>query len=90
MQLSIVIPLLNEAESLPELYRWLAQVMKENNYSYEILFIDDGSTDDSWEIISEIKRHTLFKKLWKITGFACWFPFGKRSRCSYYGCGFTR
>jgi len=56
MQLSIVIPLLNESESLPELYRWLAQVMKENNYSYEILFIDDGSTDDSWEIISEIAK----------------------------------
>lgn len=56
MQLSIVIPLLNEAESLPELHRWIAQVMEENNYSYEILFIDDGSTDGSWKFISEIAK----------------------------------
>lgn len=56
MQLSIVIPLLNEAESLPELHRWIAQVMDANNYSYEILFIDDGSTDDSWNIISKITK----------------------------------
>lgn len=54
MQLSIVIPLLNEAASLPELHRWIVQVMEENNYTYEIIFIDDGSTDDSWEIISNI------------------------------------
>ncbi|HLS10696.1 MAG TPA: glycosyltransferase family 2 protein [Flavobacteriaceae bacterium] len=56
MQLSIVIPLLNEAESLPELYRWIAQVMEENSYTYEILFIDDGSTDDSWDIISDMGK----------------------------------
>lgn len=54
MQLSIVIPLLNEDESLPELYRWIVQVMQANNYSYEILFIDDGSTDNSWKIISSL------------------------------------
>lgn len=51
MDLSIVIPLLNEAESLPELTNWIEKVMIENNYSYEICFIDDGSTDNSWEII---------------------------------------
>src|SRR5690625_7981813 len=56
MQLSIVIPLLNEAASLPELYRWIVQVMEQNNYTYEILFIDDGSTDDSWKIISDITK----------------------------------
>lgn len=56
MQISIVIPLLNEAESLPELYQWLIRVMKENNYSYEILFIDDGSTDNSWEIIHQLAQ----------------------------------
>lgn len=52
MQLSIVIPLLNEAESLHELYDWIASVMQSNSFSYEILFIDDGSTDNSWEVIS--------------------------------------
>ncbi len=54
MQLSIVIPLLNEEESLRELYHWIAQVMQSNGLSYEILFIDDGSTDGSWEIIREL------------------------------------
>lgn len=54
MQLSIVIPLLNEEESLLELYNWIAQVMRSNSFSYEILFIDDGSTDNSWQIIKGI------------------------------------
>lgn len=49
--LSIVIPLLNEKESLPELEAWIVRVMNENKYSYEIIFIDDGSTDGSWETI---------------------------------------
>lgn len=52
MQLSIVIPLLNEEESLPELYNWIVSVMQSNSYSYEIIFIDDGSTDESWNTIS--------------------------------------
>lgn len=51
MYLSIVIPLLNEEESLRELHHWIAEVMQSNGYSYEILFIDDGSSDGSWEII---------------------------------------
>ena len=51
MQLSIVIPLLNEEESLQELYDWIANVMRSNQFSYEILFIDDGSTDGSWQLI---------------------------------------
>lgn len=51
MNLSIVIPLLNEEESLPELYSWIIKVMQSNNYSYEILFLDDGSSDNSWQII---------------------------------------
>ena len=54
MNLSIVIPLLNEEESLNELYHWIAKVMQSNGFSYEILFIDDGSTDTSWEIISAL------------------------------------
>ncbi|MBZ4037692.1 glycosyltransferase family 2 protein [Flavobacterium sp. 17A] len=51
MNLSILIPLLNEEESLKELYAWIIQVMQSNNYSYEIIFVDDGSTDNSWQII---------------------------------------
>lgn len=54
MQLSIVIPLLNEEESLNELYNWIASVMRSNSFSYEIIFIDDGSTDDSWKVIRKI------------------------------------
>lgn len=56
MNLSIVIPLLNEQESLPELHSWIVKVMKDNNYSYEILFIDDGSSDDSWQTIENLSK----------------------------------
>ncbi|MGB0851533.1 MAG: glycosyltransferase family 2 protein [Bacteroidia bacterium] len=55
MNISIVIPLLNEAESLPELHAWIKRVMDENKFSYEVIFIDDGSTDDSWKIIEGLK-----------------------------------
>lgn len=54
MQLSIVIPLLNEEESLPELSQWIVRVMNENNFKYEIIFIDDGSTDCSWDVIQKL------------------------------------
>ncbi len=54
MNLSIVIPLLNEEESLNELYRWIASVMQSNGFSYELIFIDDGSTDNSWKIIERL------------------------------------
>ncbi len=54
IQLSLVIPLLNEAESIPELYTWIRKVMQENGYTYEVLFVDDGSTDGSWSIISDL------------------------------------
>jgi glycosyltransferase involved in cell wall biosynthesis len=54
MNLSIIIPLLNEQESLPELHQWIVKVMTTHNYSYEVIFIDDGSTDDSWGIIEQL------------------------------------
>ena len=54
MDISVVVPLYNEADSLPELEGWIARVMDENNFSYEILFIDDGSTDGSWEVIENL------------------------------------
>lgn len=54
MNLSIVIPLFNEQESLPELHDWIVKVVEQNNYSYEIIFVDDGSKDNSWLVISEL------------------------------------
>ncbi len=59
MDLSIVIPLLNEEESLSELHDWIVEVMQSNRYLYEILFIDDGSTDASWDIITELSVKNL-------------------------------
>jgi glycosyltransferase involved in cell wall biosynthesis len=54
MNISIIIPLLNEEESLNELHQWIVRVMAENNFSYEVIFIDDGSTDASWAIIQQL------------------------------------
>ena len=56
MDISVVIPLYNEAESLPELHSWIARVMEENHFSYEILMVDDGSTDSSWEVIKGLSE----------------------------------
>ena len=56
MNISVVIPLLNEDESLQELYDWIVRVVQSNRYSYEILFIDDGSTDNSWNIIQQLSQ----------------------------------
>lgn len=57
MDISVIIPLYNEEESLPELEQWIARVMAENGFSYEIIFINDGSTDRSMEVIKEIASH---------------------------------
>ncbi|MGB1309009.1 MAG: glycosyltransferase family 2 protein [Oceanihabitans sp.] len=56
MDISVVIPLLNEQESLTELQDWIAKVMQSNRFSYEIIFIDDGSTDSSWKTIQELSK----------------------------------
>jgi len=56
MNISIVIPLLNEEESLKELHDWIAEVMQSNRYLYEIIFIDDGSTDASWDMIEKLTQ----------------------------------
>jgi glycosyltransferase involved in cell wall biosynthesis len=55
MDISLVIPLFNEDESLPELSDWIARVMQAHNFSYEIIFVDDGSTDNSWQVIEELR-----------------------------------
>ncbi len=56
MDISLVIPLKDEEESLPELSEWISRVMNANNFSYEIIFVDDGSTDNSWNIIEELRN----------------------------------
>ena len=56
MDLSIAIPLFNEDESLPHLMEWIEKVMQANNYSYEVIMVDDGSTDDSWEVIQALSK----------------------------------
>lgn len=56
MDISVIVPLFNEAESLPELEQWIDRVMKQNGFSYEIIFVNDGSTDDSWNVIRELSR----------------------------------
>lgn len=54
MDISVIIPLYNEAESLPELHAWIKRVMDAHQYTYEVLFVNDGSTDDSWKVIEEL------------------------------------
>lgn len=56
MNISIIVPLFNEEESLPKLYEWIERVMKENGYSYEVLFVNDGSTDASWQVIKDLQK----------------------------------
>jgi glycosyltransferase involved in cell wall biosynthesis len=55
LDLSIVIPLFNEDESLPELTQWISRVMDREGYTYEIIFVNDGSTDNSWQVIQELR-----------------------------------
>lgn len=58
MDISVTIPLLNEAESLPELTRWIHKVMNDHNFSYEVIFVDDGSTDNSWKVIQSLAEES--------------------------------
>ena len=54
MDISVIVPLFNEAESLPELYEWIERVMKANGFSFEVIFVNDGSTDESWDVIESL------------------------------------
>ena len=56
MDISVIVPLYNEAESLPELAQWIERVMRDNGYTYEIIFVNDGSTDNSWVVIEQLKE----------------------------------
>ena len=82
MDISVVIPLYNEAESLPELFEWIARVMKEHSFSYEVIMVDDGSRDASWQTIGE-----LAKKSKAVRGIRFMRNYGK-SAALY--CGFRK
>ena len=58
LDISVVVPLYNEDESLPELYAWIERVMKANGFSFEVIFVNDGSTDRSWEVIEELQAQS--------------------------------
>lgn len=84
MDISIVVPLFNEAESLPELFDWIKKVMLENKYSYEVIMVDDGSNDNSWEVIenlssknSEVKGIKFRRNYGKSAGLFCGFEAAK-------------
>ena len=62
MNISVVIPLYNEEESLPELYEWIERVMNNNNFSFEVIFINDGSRDNSWKVIEELAQKSSHVK----------------------------
>jgi glycosyltransferase involved in cell wall biosynthesis len=57
MDISVIVPLYNEAESLPELMAWIGRIMEDNDYSYEVIFVDDGSNDDSWNVIRQLHEN---------------------------------
>ena len=86
MNISVVVPLYNEAESLPELAEWIERVMKENNFTYEVLMINDGSTDNSWEVVKE-----LHEKNENIKGVSFRRNYGKSPALNTgFGLGFER
>ena len=58
MDISIIVPLFNEEESLPKLYEWIERVMNEHKYSFEVIFVNDGSTDKSWNVIEALQQHS--------------------------------
>ena len=58
MDISIIVPLYNEEESLPKLFEWIERVMTENKFSYEVVFVNDGSTDKSWEVVESLKKQS--------------------------------
>ena len=62
MDISVVVPLYNEVESLPELTSWIGRVMAANSFSYEVILIDDGSTDGSWELVEQLCKNDVTLK----------------------------
>ena len=92
MDISLVIPLLNEVESLDELNAWIHRVMKDHSLSYELIMIDDGSSDGSWEKILALKKEFLDQgrkiqtQLWQICCLAGWISNGRGRYRNNDGC----
>ena len=82
MDISVVIPLYNEEESLPELFAWIQRVMDGNHFSYEVIFVNDGSTDRSWEVIENLRTQSD-----KVKGIKFRRNYGKSPGLN---CGFQR
>jgi len=59
MDISVIVPLFNEEDSLVKLYEWIEQVMTKNNFSFEVIFVNDGSTDNSWKVIERLKQQSV-------------------------------
>lgn len=93
MDISVIVPLYNEDESLEKLQSWIANVMDAHKFSYEILFVNNGSTDRSWEVIESLQkkisqrtRNQISQQLWQVTRSLLWFQSSQR-QCGYYnGC----
>ena len=96
MNISVVVPLFNEEESLPELYAWIERVMQANGFSFEVIFVNDGSTDRSWEVIEKLKAQSdcvkgiKFRRNYgKSPALYCGFAEAQGDVVSHNGCRLT-
>lgn len=100
MDISVIIPLFNEEESLPELFAWIKRVMDSNDFTYEVIFVNDGSTDRSWNVIEElaekneqVKGIKSRRNYGKSSSTLLWFQRSAGRCCHHHGCrsaGFSR
>ena len=90
MDISVVIPLYNEAESLPALHEWISRVMKAEKRSYELLFINDGSSDDSWAVsaatTARVQRYTADSRRHRVMWSSRWMPTCKTRLTRFPNC----
>lgn len=90
--ISVVVPLFNEAESLPELYAWIKRVMNAHGFTFEIIFVNDGSTDTSWDVIeknccrrSSCTWNKVPSQLWQKSRIVLWLQSCERQSRDYDG-----
>jgi len=96
MDISVIVPLYNEDESLEKLYEWIQRVMTSNQFTYEVIFVNDGSTDRSWEVIESLQQKSAnvrgikFRNNYgKSPALFCGFRAAKGRRGYHYGCRFA-
>ena len=92
MDISVVVPLYNEEESLLELFAWIERVMNANGFSYEVIFVNDGSTDRSWQVIEQLQAQAPDKvrgigsgRTTEVAGIVLWFRTSTRRRRDNHG-----